>query len=238
MSWFNNRDKDVPDRFKGKTEAEILAALEESDKKIEAGKQALELAKEKEAALATKETELTQTRNRVAELEGNLRARPNNQPLPDNTPKGPQSVLIDEEGAFRDRLTPLFATQLQTQAQLAVMTVKEQIRSDPKRNFILKKYQKEVDEKFATIHLTQQIYPASYLNCINVVLAEHVDEIMDAKAKGEGDFAIEPGGGGTPPAAPASRDKLTDEELATAKRMGVKPEDYLARRKTMQFVGA
>src|SRR5689334_17991602 len=121
---------------------------------------------------------------------------------------------------------------------LAVMQAKDQVKGDKKRAFIMNKYAKEIEEKFGTVHLSQQIYPQSYLNCINVVLAEHLDEILDAQVKGSGEFAVEPGGGGNPPPPPKDSDKLTEEEQKIAKRMGVKPEDFLARRKAMQFVGA
>lgn len=237
MSWFNSAGRDVPEKLKGKSEADILAAMEKAEKadQLATEKAAADTAKAKaDADLATLQTEHSSVKSRLSQLESN--ATRQQQPPPER--KGPTSVLLDEETAFQERLTPLYLQQAQQGALMAMQLAANDISQDPRKAALLKKHKAEVDARFATVPIQFKADPMSYKNCFNVVMGEHMEELLTAASKKEGEFFVEDSSHAARPAESKQSDKLDEAEVKIAARMGVTPEQYLARRKSMQFVGA
>jgi hypothetical protein len=235
MSWFNSGDRTVPDKLKGKKEEDIIKAFEDAER-LAAEKAAADTAKATaEAAVASKDTELSSVRSRLSELESRATRTASTPPA---EAKGPTSVLLDEETAFRERLTPLYLQQAQQGSLMAMQLAANDISSDPRKAALLRKYKAEVDARFNTVPIQFRTDPASYKNCFNVVMGEHLDELVQSATKNNGDFFVEDSSNTQRQPVPVKNDKLDDDAKKIAARMGVSEEDYLARRKAMQFVGA
>lgn len=179
-------------------------------------------------------TELEQVQAKVRELE----SRPATQPQPQPQPQprsGPESVLIDEDKAFADRLAGTNALAFHAAALSAKIMARDQIRNSDERR-IWDKYESEVDEIMGKETPDRRAFPAIWINAFTYVKGLHLKELMLAQKEGN-DFFAEPVGRGPEPAPqPGQGDKLTDEELRVCANMKIKPEEYLAQRKEMQGV--
>lgn len=236
MSWFNSGDRTVPDKLKGKKEEDILKAFEDAER-LASEKAAADTARlAAEAKNTTSENELTTVRGRLAQLEANAQRTQQTNTQQERT--GPTSVLLDEETAFRERLTPIIAAQLQQGSLMAIQLATNEINSDTRKSALLKKYKAEVDARFNQVPIQFRADPLSYKNCFNVVMGEHMDEMLTAASKKEGEFFVEDSSNTQRPPTPDKDTKLDDDAKKIAARMGVSEADYLARRKAMQYVGA
>jgi len=230
MSWLNREEKDVPEKLKGMTEEQILesvSAKETQDTRIK------ELEDERESSLgqvATLGTELAEMRGKMQALEAN----PQPPPPDPNAPVGPPSVLVDEDAAFNSRLAPMASAILTTGAASAEMLAKNQIASSGEAK-IYEHYEKEIREVISQTEPAQRIHPETFINAFSLVKGRHLSEIMESKEKHDGVYFVE--GSGSPPLTQDDKkeDKLTDQEIDVAKKMNVKPEDYLKQKKEMNF---
>jgi hypothetical protein len=217
------KEEDVPESLRGKTPEQIAQALAD-------GETAKATLAAKESETTTMKSDLQQARERIQALERNA-----NPPKPKEEQKGPTSVLVDEDAAFNERLSPFAVATLQNSARMARIIAEDRIKSDPKDGPVFRKFYTEYDALIKQLSLEQQALEASYDNVFSIIKGRHLHEILEAQKKGDGSLFVEPGGG-SPPEQKPKEEKLNDQELAAASRMGVSPEDYLKSKKQIQFV--
>lgn len=157
----------------------------------------------------------------------------------ENNRPQPADFMTDPDRAFAERAAPLTAVVMQTATYSAKNAAREKFqrsqRSNPGKNFdgyFFEKFEKEVDELSRTVPAVQLANPDTWEHLYFNVKGRHADEIAAQFKDGKLDNIIESGsaGGGRPPEQ-SSDDKLTDQELRLAAKLGQKPEDYLTQKK-------
>lgn len=240
MPWF--KDDEVPDRLKGKTPQQILAELEAADSLRTKHMELEASAATRDQEFAASKTEFETTKARLAELEANrLHESENQNQNRDQRRTGPTSVLVDEEGAFAERLGPVAALALHSGALSAKQEARRQVetRSRDSKNKndlgIFLKYEAEVEDLMSKEPPERKVMPQVWLNAFTYIKGIHVNDIISSVQKGEA-FGLE--GGSTSQALPLEQqdDKLSAEELRVAAKMRVSPENYLKQKKAMKPV--
>jgi hypothetical protein len=246
MDSINKKKEKVPDRFKDKSEDDILKMLDEADKaagritELEA-----ERVKDTDKVKAI-ETEFETVKARLAAAEANR--NPNPKPG-DNNNEELANFVEDPDKAFSQRIGPVANIAVQTAAMTARMLAQQQLNNaDMASNSktmdgrLFQHWGAEIDaeaKKYQTVQLTT---PQAWLGIYMYLKGVHADELRDPEIRKKKYNFMEPAssstnqnGDNTPkPAA----DQLTDAEKHVADKMGVKHEDYLKRKKAMQFVNA
>lgn len=216
------KEEELPEEIRNLSSEQLLKAVKDSGD-IEGLK----------TKLSEKDTELSTLSDRIKQLEG---AAPRN---PDNTPKGPTSVLVDEDKAFAERLGPVMTTSLVSASISAKMVFRQQLTADKKSNkaALYDKYEAEIDEiMMKQVPLQSRIFPQAWQNAFHIVLGRHMDELVTSVKKGEDQFFVEPASGGDGLPQLDKKDELTDQEKTIAGKLGLKPEEYLAERKKIHVV--
>lgn len=212
MAWWKKEDNELPAELRDMKPEDLVKAVKDSQR-----------VSELETQLQQRNTEFEDVKTRLETIEAN---QPQPQPQPGQ--RQPTSVLVDEEKAFQERQAPLAMTTLLIGAQTARMQAKQSLGST------FAKFEKEIEAEMERIPLGSRIHIDSWRNIHDMVVGRHMHEI----AKEPGQYFTEPGGGTPPPEPPQNPDKLSDEEVKVAKKMGVSEEQYLKSKKAMQFVGA
>src|SRR3990167_4351425 len=195
-------------------------------------------------SLQAQETEFSQLKNASAQQKQELDSvrqqlddvkKKSTPPKSDDPPPTP-SILEDEDAAFAARLGPTHTAALTANAQVAQMRAEQHITQDSIDSRLLRKYKKEVDQLFFSQPLASQVNPNTYVACFERVVGAKRSEINSLRGT-ENDPFVESVGGGAPPLTP-KKDVLSDDELRTAKRLGVSPEKYLETKKNSVHVAA
>jgi hypothetical protein len=229
-------DVDLPEILRGKTPEQVAADLAERET-LKTRVAALEGSN---ADVASKFESFTNTLNTVNERLSQITTRAeggggngggNNQDPPEKS-----SFLVDPDRAFNERAAPLVNLTLQTAAvtaRNAALQAAQQRQRTLKGNLdglIFEKFGTEIDELSKGVAAVQLANPATWEHLFFNVKGRHADEIVSQNREGKGDFFVEP----TKVAAGSqdnTGDRLTPLEEKIAKRMGVKPEDYVKQRK-------
>lgn len=157
----------------------------------------------------------------------------------------PADFMTDPDRAFAERAAPIVAITMQTASYSAKNAAREKFqraqRANPGKNFdgyFFEKFESEVSELARTVPAVQLANPETWEHLYFNVKGRHSDEIAAQFREGKLDNVIESGtaGGGRPPEVHAD-DKLTDQELRLAAKLGQKPEDYLKQKKAIAASG-
>lgn len=218
-------DASVPEALRGKSPEEIAAELV----RLSAAVTEVDALK---TQLSEKGTELTQVQERIRALEGTKSAAPKAA----DAPKELTSVLVDEDAAFNERLAPVINGVMTLASQNAKMLAESRIRQNSVNSRLLTKYQAAVDALYATVPVQYQQYPETYERIFKQVLGDHLDELLQEQAKGDGSLFVE-SNGGRPPEIKSPEGVLTKDEEETARKMKITPEDMLAAKKQMHSAG-
>jgi molybdopterin converting factor small subunit len=216
------KEEELPEEIRSMTPEQLVTAVKASGD-VEGLK----------TKLSEKDTELSQMSERIKNLEGAATRQP------DNTQKGPTSVLVDEDKAFAERLGPVMTTSLVSASISAKMVFRQQLTADKKSNkaALYDKYEAEIDEiMMKQVPLQSRIFSQAWQNAFHIVLGRHMDELVTSVKKGDDLFFIEPvsGGGGLP--QPDKKGELTPEEIKVAGKLGLKPEEYLVEKGKIHVV--
>jgi len=157
----------------------------------------------------------------------------------------PLSVLDDENAAFAQRLTPLLARQLETEARLTRSEVKAEYIANGFGD-LWNQYEKEINQIVDASALTQpdgqggfkalRGDPQYVRNVVDMVMgraARTAGMRFDNKSKS---FFIETGGNGAEGAHAPVGDGLTDNQRKVAQRMGIPLEKIKATTSKLVFV--
>ena len=219
MAWWGSKDpKDEgPPELKDLTPEQIAAAVRESQQlKVD---------------LEAQKTENQKIVDRLASLEAN----PNNRPVEKPEDKNRiVSFLEDEDLAFQQRSAPIVAAVYTMGATAAKGQFESSLHGIEQAMF--SKYGSEVQTRMNEVDAATRANPAAWKQAWNMVKGEHLDEITKA-AQDRSEFFAEVSSGsplGGPGRTILPDDRLTDEELKTAKKYGIPEADFLAQRKTMQ----
>jgi len=243
----NAKKKDkVPERFKDKSEDDILAMMDAADKastrvtELEA-----ERVKDTERVTAI-QTEFEAVKTRLAAAEANRNANPNGS---DNNNNELANFVEEPDKAFGQRVAPVANIAIQTAAMTARMLAQQQLNnadlasnSKTMDGRLFQHWGAEMDaeaKKYQTIQLTT---PQAWLGIYMYLKGVHADELRDPEIRKKKYNFMEPvqssvsttDDGKQKPAT----DQLTDAEKHVADKMGVTHENYLKRKKAMQYVNA
>jgi hypothetical protein len=165
-----------------------------------------------EAKQATTETSLSELQTQIAALKA--------PPVRRETPE-PTNFFEDPDKAMSERMAPVLATALQSSASLEEMKARQKYDKD------FRKYGGEI-EKLIQSHgsLQDKTLPAFYENVVNIVRGRHVSEIEESALKGQAYFTEQPGGGSSGHSSDDTVQGLSNEQLASAKRMGMSPKEF------------
>lgn len=230
MPWFKKEEEEkIPDDLKGLTPEQIVELVNKG-KTLETELNTLkQQASDKDKQINDLNTNFTNTRTRLEQIENETRQRQAHQ---QQDPNEIPSVVEDEDEAFRRRQQPLEAVSLHAGALAAQMSAEQAIR-DAKEDFIYRRYKKEVDEIMSKEPPARRIFPQTWLNAYTYVKGVHFNEVTDLMRKGDNTFFSETAGS-TPPPTEQREEKLTERELEVAKSMKITPERYLAMKKKIQ----
>ena len=225
------------------TVTELQQMLEASNKDREAARlDAVNARRESEGAQAYLQN-LLGTMRTAAEA-GNRGAAPvDERTLAEKLSENPEGVL-DEH--FRARMGPIVNAYLQNQdLQNRELAKERMLRDDSLKDAegvsFWTKYEKEVDQFMAGMPAEIRARPGTYERALKFVMAEHIDEVADAKAariakqreaRERGAFVEGPTG-----AAPRTRqpEGLTSLEKEIAKGLGMTEKAFLDAKKVDQF---
>ena len=248
MGWLDEikkKKEKLPDRFKDKSEDDILKMLDDADK----DKTRITELETKDAERETKVTEIqTQFNDVKARLAA---AEANPKPKPDGGGNNDElaNFVEDPDKAFGQRVAPVANIAIQTAAMTARMLAQQQLNNaDMASNGktmdgrLFQHWNGEIDaeaKKYQTVQLTT---PQAWLGIYMYLKGVHADELRDPEIRKKKYNFMEPAVSGVSAnndgkEKPAS-DQLTDAEKHVADKMGVKHEDYLKRKKAMQYVNA
>ena len=219
MAWWGSKDAkdDGPPELRDLTPEQIAAAVRESQ--------------QLRTDLAAQKTENETIKTRLASLEAN----PNNRPAPVVEDKNRiVSFLEDEDLAFQQRSAPIVAAVYTMGATAAKSQFENSLTGIDKAMFA--KYGPEVETRMSAVDAPTKANPGAWKQAWNMVKGEHTEEITKA-AQDRSDFFAETSSGspiGGPGRTILPDDRLTEDELKTAKKYGIPEADFLAQRKTMQ----
>lgn len=135
----------------------------------------------------------------------------------------PTNFFENPDQAFGERMAPVAAVALNSQARVEEMIA----RSKYGKDFQL--WGKEIETLLAEHpNMADKGNPKFYENVVNMVRGRHATEIEESARKGQSYFTEQPGGSGTGGANETPESKLSDAERASAKRLGMTPEEFLS----------
>lgn len=227
MPWGGRKEEELPERLKGKSPEQVLAELEAADK-LQA-----KLA-EREAKDAERDGQLVSMNETLGGLRDSLKAINERTPVSTRTIENnePASFITDPDQAFAERAAPLTALVMQSATIAAkgeALRAFQRKQATEKNNIdgvLFERFEGEILEIAKTCSAQQLANPATWAHLFYNVKGRHTDEIVsNPKA-----FFTEDATRHVNTDKPAD-DTLTEQELAIAKKMGVKPENYLANKK-------
>lgn len=230
MPWFKKDEPDLPESLKGKTPEEIEAIVARASE-LETENASL---RTENRNVASQFESFGQT---IQELKGSVEALKTPQAPPAN-PQEPANFLTDPDRAFAERAAPLVGLLLSNSATMAKSQAREAAflrQRTQKKNIDGMLFDKFDDELMAlakTCTPQQLAAVATWTHLFYNVKGRHADEIIVDATEKKGEFFVE-SAQRTPAVDDQQSDKLTDQQLRIAAKMGVKPEAYLKHKKEM-----
>ena len=229
MKWgqrFDN-DEEVPEELKGKTPAEVAAALKavtDLQAQLTAEKTAREASDKR---LADQSTEFNDIKTKLGNLEASLAPPPPVLPEPASPWTEPEKFV--NEQTLRTQNIALASGMMSAKMYFANQL-------SPRDQKIHKKYEKEVEATLLTFQPPEcRVMPQSWFNAFTFIKGQHEQDIAKAESSSSDFFSERPSGGPAP--EPEIQDKLTADEEETCRIFKYDPVKYLAQRKarsTMQ----
>jgi hypothetical protein len=240
MTWFDRKDESkIPEKFRKMPVEDVAKVLEGVDVAVGEAKTWREKAEAQKAELEARNSEFTQLQDKVKSLEANRQAPP--PPNNDNKNKTPE-FIEDPQGYIDARVNgafnPLAQVALQTNAQLARESAKRSLdrlrvgATKISKGAIFDKYSSEIDALAKTTPVQSLQSPDSWIHLFNMVLGQHMDEILD---KGTDMFVENAASGVTNNHDTPQPEKPTQRELEIAQRMKIPIEQYMKNKKEMVF---
>lgn len=241
MGWFRNEDKEkIPEKLRGKSAEEIVAATEKAEA-LELEKAQLIADKAASDAKVTEHTTALETmREQVRRLEMNQK------PPEKKADNEPIDFALDPEGAINERIrnatTPVAMALLQSNSQFARMTAKQQLDKQRfqgtklSKGAIFEKFSADIDKLAKQTPVNQLQAPDSWIYLFNMVVGQHMDEIVSSSRDGKFEQMFsEPGadGGDRQIEGDKKDDQPSPDEIRIAKRMGITIDKYMANKKAM-----
>lgn len=247
MTWFRKEDESkIPEKLRKMSSEDIVKAIESGENTASEVTKLQDELKKRDSAIAAQTSELNETKQRLTTLEASARQRQQVDNNNNNNDKGPEFTM-DPEGWVNNRVNaafgPLAMATLQTNAQLArqnAVATLQRLKVQGTRiskGAMFDKYSTEVDALAKTTNIQQLQTPDSWIHLFNMVLGQHMEEILAAYAGGKGDeFFVEGAASSVVNHndQPAS-DKPTAEEIEIAQRMKIPIEQYMKNKKEMIF---
>jgi len=243
-NWFKKEEK-LPPELEGKTPEQVAASLKEAED-LKTRLATLEAERTTEKNLVeTMKNDFNATKTRLQELEANAKKQPPPPPV--------EKVGFVEDGdqaftqRFNEQVAPTTAIAVTAAQQVARMSAENHLSSlDSQNNTmdarLFRAWAQDIDGEAKKYNPTQLIQPQSWLSIFYFIKGIRAEELANPEIRKKKYSFLEPArSNGTPPTnndnKPAN-EQLTPEELRVANRMGVSPENYLKRKKSMQFVNA
>lgn len=250
MGWLDDVKKKkgdkLPERFKDKSEDDILKMLDDADKDKSRITELENKDAERETKVTEIQTEFESVKAKLAAAEANRNAPPKS----DGTNDQELANFVEEpDKAFGQRVAPVANIAIQTAAMTARMLAQQQLNNADMASSgktmdgrLFQHWNAEIDaeaKKYQTVQLTT---PQAWLGIYMYLKGVHADELRDPEIRKKKYNFMEPASSNTSQnvdntTKPAS-DQLTDAEKHVADKMGVKHEDYLKRKKAMVMVNA
>lgn len=171
--------------------------------------------KAKVAELSTKVGEIDDLKTQLAALKAPPARQVSDSPAPIN-------FFEDPDGAMAQRMGPLAAVALQTQAGLAEMNARGRFGKDFTR------WGEEISTLAAShTNLADKGNPTFWENIVNMVRGRHAGEIEESAAKGQFYFTEQPGGSSGGGSSETPESKLSASELKAASKFGMTAKEFL-----------
>jgi len=185
--------------------------------------------------LSNVETQFTETKNKLAQLEATVASQQPPKGEPDKPVQpGPTDWFEDPRKAFFEQVKPLADFSLGQGSQLAKMQLEQHLRENPGKygdNYKLyRKFQKEISDLMSREALANQANPQAWLNAFSLIKGFHDEEISEARRVGDGEFFGEVASKGAA-SEPPKEDVITDKDKDLAKKYGVSATEVQAARK-------
>lgn len=243
---FWSRD-DLPDELKEMDPKDLVALVKKAKDSDATITNLQEEVKQAKTAFETFSNDFdSKLESKFTEFAGKFGKQPennnNNNNNNNNEPRFTE-FLVDPEKAMNERISvglqPLAAITLQQASYTAKTSARERMqklqRSNPGKVFdgyFFEKFESEIDALATKVPATQLANPETWEHLYYNVKGRHADEIAAQVKDGKAEFMIEPG---TQPRGRESdgqsNDKLTDQELRVATKLGQTPEQFLAQKK-------
>jgi hypothetical protein len=243
MSWFKpSEESKIPEKFRKMPVEDVAKVLEGVDVAVNEAKTWKEQVEATKTQLEARNNEFTELQKKVTALEASRRP----DPQPDNKNKPPE-FLEDPQGYVDARVSaafnPLAQVALQTNAQLARESAKRTLdrlrvgSTKISKGAIFEKYSGEIDALAKTTPVQSLTSPDAWVHLFNMVLGQHMDEIIGAYSTGKGDEMFsEPGASNvTNNHDTPQPEKPTAQEIRVAQGMKIPIEEYMKRKKEMVF---
>jgi hypothetical protein len=243
---FWNKNK-LPAEYKDLTEdqiTELLAKGKNSESEAATAKARAEAAEAEKVKVAA---DLAEANKKLAGVSEWVENAKKNGVSPEgtrteNTPQGPPDStdwITNPGDSFNRSVAPVSAIALHAGIMSARLMADQFIqRQGPIEKRLWNKYGDEVAKIVDGLPPEQRILPQTWINQFTFIKGMHVNEIVkDGQAAGDAFFSetAGPTGRGLPEDPNRNSDTLTDKELKIAKSYGIKPEDYLKRKKAAEY---
>jgi hypothetical protein len=247
MGWLDRvnakkEDEKLPERLRGKTPEQVAKELEAADQL------AKDLEAEKAARLADSE-KVTQIQTEFDKVKGDLaRAEANRNVPPKKTDEELANFIEEPDKAFQQRVEPLTAVTLNNASMTSRIIAQQQLDNmDLQSNGktmdgrLFRAWGNEIDGEAKKYNVGMLTTPQAWLGIFYYLKGVHADELRDPETRKKKYNFLEPST--TPVNTHKEEDKkpsdqLTDAEKHVADKMGVSHENYLKRKKAMQFINA
>jgi len=241
MAWFKDKkDEDLPESLRGKTPEQVVQELKDAaDTKarlvaIEAENQT------NKAAFDSQKSEFDSVKAQLAAINAAGRQNPSNNNEEVNFFENPEKS-VDQRIAPLAQLTAINGAQtakILAQQQLDNQDFASPADAKTMDGRLFRAWASEIDAETKKYNVQQLISPQAWLGVFYYLKGLHADELANPETRKKKYNFVEPGQTIVTARQEPSNlgDKLTDQELHVAEKMGIKAEDYLKRKKAMQFI--
>lgn len=244
MAWFKDKKEEdnLPASLKGKTPEEIAKALEEAEQLRTQVAKSAEDQKKLNEALESQKSEFEKVKTQLSALES-VNRRTN-----EDSNNEEVNFFEDPDKAVDKKLQPLAQITALNASQTARILAQQHLDNNDFASpegartmdgRLFRAWAAEIDaeaKKYPVQNLTQ---PQAWLGIYMFLKGVHADELANPEIRKKKYNFVESARTNAAPAVESGNsDKLTDQEAAIAVKMGVTPEAYLKRKKSMQFYAA